>query len=61
MNKLFSSEAIAGLIGVGILSAFLLGLSASIGKAPFWVICIIVLIFAWTAWIQDTLLNTDAE
>ena len=47
-------ESIAGLIGILLLSAFLLGLANSIGKPPFWVIVIIVLTGAWIAWYQDT-------
>lgn len=55
------SEAIAGLIGMLILSAFLLGLASSIGHPPFWVIVILVMIGSWTAWYQDTVRNPDAE
>ncbi|MBX2837918.1 MAG: hypothetical protein KTR35_13760 [Gammaproteobacteria bacterium] len=55
------NETIAGFIGIVLISAFLLGLSASISQPPFWVISVIVLTGAWTAWIQDTILNPDAE
>lgn len=55
------NEVIAGLIGMLILSAFLLGLAGSIGKAPFWVIIVVVLIGAWVAWFQDTVRNPEAE
>lgn len=55
------NEVIAGLIGMLILSAFLLGLAGSIGKTPFWVIIVLVLVGAWTAWFQDTVRNPEAE
>jgi hypothetical protein len=55
------NEVIAGLIGMLLLSAFLLGLAQSIAKAPFWVIVVLVLTGAWIAWFQDTVKNPDAE
>ena len=55
------NEVIAGLIGMLLLSAFLLGLAGSIGKPPFWVIVILVLTGAWIAWFQDTVRNPEAE
>jgi len=55
------NETIAGFIGIVFISLFLIGLSASISQPPFWVISIFVLICAWTAWIQDTILNPNAE
>jgi len=55
------NETIAGFIGVVLISMFLLGLSASINQTPFWVISVLVLICAWTAWVQDAVLNPDAE
>ncbi len=55
------NEVIAGLIGMILLSAFLLGLANSIGQPPFWVIVIVVLCGAWIAWFQDTVKNPDAE
>ncbi len=55
------NEVIAGFLGMLLVSAFLLGLAESIGKPPFWVIVIIVLTGAWTAWYQDTVRNPDAE
>jgi len=55
------NEVIAGLIGMLILSAFLLGLAGSIAKTPFWVIILLVLVGAWTAWFQDTVRNPEAE
>jgi hypothetical protein len=55
------NEVIAGFIGIVLISAFLLGLANSIGKTPFWVIVVLVLTGAWTAWIQDTIFNPDAE
>ncbi|MGU9957586.1 MAG: hypothetical protein ACNYPI_08170 [Arenicellales bacterium WSBS_2016_MAG_OTU3] len=54
-------EVIAGLIGMILISAFLLGLANSIGKPPFWVIVILVLCGAWIAWFQDTVKNPDAK
>lgn len=42
-----TSQRAAAIIGMGILSAFLLGLAESIGKVPFWGIVIIVLSMAW--------------
>ena len=55
------NETIAGLIGMILLSAFLLGLAQSIGKTPFWVIVLLVLTGAWIAWFQDTVKNPQAE
>jgi hypothetical protein len=55
------NEVIAGLIGMALISAFLLGLANSISKTPFWVIVIIVLTGAWIAWYQDTVKNPEAE
>ncbi len=55
------NEVIAGLIGMLLLSAFLLGLANSIGKTPFWVIVTLVLAGAWTAWFQDAVINPEAE
>jgi preprotein translocase subunit SecD len=55
------NEVIAGLIGMLLLSAFLLGLAGSIGQPPFWVIVVLVLTGAWTAWLQDTVRNPDAD
>lgn len=55
------NETIAGLIGMILLSGFLLGLAESIGKPPFWVIVLLVLAGAWTAWYQDTVKNPEAE
>ncbi len=55
------NEVIAGFIGMALISAFLLGLANSIGKTPFWVIVVVVLIGAWTAWFQDTVKNPEAE
>ncbi len=55
------NEVIAGLIGMVLLSAFLLGLAESIGKPPFWVIVVTVLLGAWIAWFQDTVRNPEAE
>ena len=55
------NEVIAGLIGMILLSAFLLGLAESIGKTPFWVIVVTVLCGAWLAWYQDTVKNPEAE
>lgn len=55
------NEVIAGLIGMILLSSFLLGLAGSIGKPPFWVIVLLVLSGAWLAWYQDTVKNPDAE
>ena len=55
------NETIAGLIGMTLLSAFLLGLAQSIGKTPFWVIVLLVLTGAWIAWFQDTVKNPEAE
>ncbi len=60
MNAM-KNEVIAGLIGMILVSSFLLGLAGSIGKPPFWVIVVIVLSFAWIAWFQDTVKNPDAE
>ena len=61
MIQKFKNEIIAGFFGMVLLSAFLLGLAESIGKPPFWVIVLIVLTGAWTAWYQDTVKNPDAE
>ena len=55
------NEVIAGLIGMVLVSAFLLGLANSIGKTPFWVIVLLVLTGAWIAWWQDTVKNPAAE
>ncbi len=55
------NEAIAGLIGMLLISSFLLGLASSIGKTPFWVIVVLVLTGAWIAWYQDTVKNPEAE
>ncbi len=55
------NEVIAGLIGMLLVSAFLLGLANSIGKPPFWVIVLLVLTGAWIAWWQDTVKNPEAE
>ncbi len=55
------NEVIAGLLSMILVSAFLLGLAQSIGKTPFWVIVVIVLLGAWTAWYQDTLKNPAAK
>lgn len=55
------NEVIAGLIGTLILSCFLIGLAASIGHIPFWVIVILVLTGSWVTWYQDTVLDPDAE
>ncbi len=55
------NETIAGFLGTLILSCFLIGLAASIGKPPFWVIVLLVLAGAWYAWFQDTIKNPDAE
>ena len=55
------NETVAGLIGMILLSAFLLGLAQSIGKTPFWAIVLLVLTGAWIAWYQDTVKNPDAE
>lgn len=55
------NEVLAGLIGMLLLSAFLLGLAGSIGKVPFWAIVLLVLTGAWIAWWQDTVKNPDAE
>ena len=55
------NEVIAGFIGVALISAFLLGLAGSINHTPFWIIVILVLTGAWTAWIQDTILNPEAD
>ncbi len=55
------NETIAGFLGTLLLSLFLLGLANSIGKTPFWVIVILVLLGAWFAWFQDTIKNPDAE
>jgi len=54
-------EAIAGFIGIVLVSAFLLGLANSISKPPFWVIVIFVLSCAWIAWFQDTIRNPKAK
>ncbi len=54
-------EAIAGFVGMILISAFLLGLANSIGHTPFWAIVVLVLIGAWTAWYQDTVKNPEAE
>lgn len=51
------NELITGLIGMIILSAFLLGLANSISEPPFWVIVVTVLIGAWYAWYEETLKN----
>lgn len=55
------NEVVAGLIGMILISSFLLGLAGSIGKPPFWVIVVIVLSGAWIAWYQDAVKNPDAE
>lgn len=55
------NEVIAGLIGMLLLSAFLLGLAGSIGQTPFWGIVVLVLTGAWIAWYQDTVRNPDAD
>ena len=55
------NETVAGLIGMILLSAFLLGLAQSIGKTPFWVIVLLVLTGSWIAWYQDTVRNPEAE
>ncbi len=55
------NETLAGFLGTLVLSCFLIGLAASIGKIPFWCIVIIVLIGAWYAWFQDTIKNPEAE
>lgn len=55
------NETLAGLIGMIILSGFLLGLANAIHHIPFWAIVILVLIGAWTAWFQDTIRNPEAE
>lgn len=55
------NEVIAGLIGMVLLSCFLLGLAGSIGHIPFWSIVILVLACGWYAWYQDTVKNPDAE
>ncbi len=55
------NEVIAGLVGTILVSAFLLGLAGSIGKAPFWAIVVIVLSGAWTTWYQETVKNSDTE
>ena len=55
------NEVIAGLLSMILISGFLLGLAESIGKPPFWVIVVIVLICAWTAWYQDTVKKPEAE
>lgn len=60
-NTIMKNEVIAGLIGMLLISAFLLGLANSISKTPFWIIVVLVLIGAWTAWFQDTVQNPDAE
>ena len=58
---MINTESIAGLIAVTLLSAFLLGLANSIGKTPFWVIVVLVLIGAWVAWYQDTVKNPPVD
>jgi hypothetical protein len=55
------NEVVAGLIGMILISSFLLGLANSIGKPPFWAIVVLVLTGAWIAWYQDTVKNPDAE
>ena len=54
------NEVIAGLVGLVLINAFLLGLAFSIGKTPFWLIVVAVLVGAWIAWFQDTVKNDEA-
>lgn len=55
------NEVIAGILSMILVSTFLLGLAASIGKPPFWVIVVVVLCGAWIAWYQDAVRNPNAE
>ena len=55
------NETLAGFLGTLLLSCFLIGLAASIGKTPFWFIVIIVLTGAWYAWVQETIKNPQAD
>lgn len=42
-----NAERAAAIVGMLIVSVFLLGLAESIGKLPFWIICVSVLAMSW--------------
>lgn len=44
---------IGGVIGMAIISAFLLGLAESIGAAPFWIITVGVLVLAFVDFYEE--------
>lgn len=48
-------DKLAGLVGMALISAFLLGLAESIGKPPFWAIVVIVLTMAWIAYYEEAI------
>jgi hypothetical protein len=52
---------IAGLVGVGLLCALLIGLAISIGSIPFGIIVIIVLTMAITEFWQSAMRDLRAE
>ena len=48
-------DRIAGLIGMTIVSAFLLGLADSIHTTPFWIIVVFVLAMGWAAYFEESI------
>jgi len=56
-----TSEKIAGIIGMGIVSLFLLGLAESIGHVPFWIIVVGVLAAAWYGYYEECLKKPNRD
>ncbi|MHC8509884.1 MAG: hypothetical protein ACYYKD_10955 [Rhodospirillales bacterium] len=54
-TKHVTLDRIAGLTGVALVSAFLLGLADSINVTPFWVIILLVLAAVWAGWFEEAI------